>query len=385
MFSCPEHGVIPDDFLFAHGEKKSIRDPVNDSAIKPDEKKSPDAGQNSQPISMLEPFSGKPSLYRIRFFFCIGLLFSFFLLPSTAAAQADPFNQWLEQFAQEAVAVGISPVTVQNALGGLVLDESVLELDQKQPERTITFASYSHNLLKPDRIEKGRRYMAEYRTLLKTIEAQYGVPPRIVIALWSVESSFGRNTGGYNVIESLATLAFAGRRQAFFRNELLEALRIVDEERMDPSAMNGSWAGAMGQSQFMPSTYRRHAVDHDGDGHRDIWENERDVFASMANYLAAEGWQRSLTWGREVRLTNPLLESETGLDRRRTLAEWNRLGVRTPGGKPLPKKKIEASLIQPDGPGGRSFLVYDNFRALMRWNRSTYFAATVGLLADKLR
>jgi len=221
--------------------------------------------------------------------------------------------------------------------------------------------------------------------LLKTIEAQYGVPPRIVIALWSVESSFGRNTGGYNVIESLATLAFAGRRQAFFRNELLEALRIVDEERMDPSAMNGSWAGAMGQSQFMPSTYRRHAVDHDGDGHRDIWENERDVFASMANYLAAEGWQRSLTWGREVRLSKPLPESEIGLDRRRTLAEWNRLGVRTLGGKPLPKKKIEASLIQPDGPGGRSFLVYDNFRALMRWNRSTYFATTVGLLADKLR
>jgi membrane-bound lytic murein transglycosylase B len=207
----------------------------------------------------------------------------------------------------------------------------------------------------------------------------------MIVALWGIESNFGGNTGGFDVIPSLATLAYDGRRAAFFRRELLAALRALDDEKIDSSLMRGSWAGAMGQCQFMPTTYLRHAVDHDGDGRRDIWDNEADVFASIANYLVAEGWQGGRIWGREVRLKRPLPPEEIGLENRRGLAEWSKKGVQTPGGRPLPVAAMEASLIQPDGPGGRSFLVYDNFRALMRWNRSTYFAVSAGLLADRLR
>jgi membrane-bound lytic murein transglycosylase B len=154
---------------------------------------------------------------------------------------------------------------------------------------------------------------------------------------------------------------------------------------MPVDGLRGSWAGAMGQCQFMPSTYLHYAIDYDNSGRRDIWENQADVFASIANYLAAEGWRPELTWGRAVSLHRALPESQTGLGVKHSLTEWAKLGVSEEGGQPLPKKALEASLIQPDGPGGRSFLVYDNFRALMKWNRSTYFATSVGLLADQIR
>jgi len=310
----------------------------------------------------------------------------FWLLPVTALAQNDPFNIWIQQTIQEAIDSGINPATAYNTLSSVVFDDRVIELDQKQPETIITFSKYSRNILKPDRIQKGRQLLAQHKTTLNDIGLRYGVSPSVIVALWSIESNYGRNTGSFDVIESLATLAYGGRRSEFFKNELFEALRILDEERLDPSQMNGSWAGAMGQSQFMPSTYRRHAVDYDGDGRRDIWENEADVFASIANYLVAEGWQRNFSWGREVRIRshNNLTKVEGGLNVQHSLAEWNRFGVTTLNGKPLPEKPLQASLIWPDGPGGRIFMVYDNFRALMRWNRSTYFATTVGLLADKI-
>jgi membrane-bound lytic murein transglycosylase B len=186
-------------------------------------------------------------------------------------------------------------------------------------------------------------------------------------------------------VGSLATLAYQGRRAAFFRTELINALRILDQEHMRASELRGSWAGALGQCQFMPSTYLRYAVDADGDGHRDIWTNQADALASIANYLAAESWKPELTWGRAVSLRKALPESQTGLGVKHSLAEWQKLGVRNSDGKPLPQKPLQASLVQPDGADGRSFLVYDNFRALMKWNRSTYFATSVGLLADQIK
>ncbi|MDD5586787.1 MAG: lytic murein transglycosylase [Alphaproteobacteria bacterium] len=305
-------------------------------------------------------------------------------LPCTAYAQTEPFDQWLQGLAQEAVADGVSSQTVQQALSGLALDEDVIELDRKQPEKTIAFDAYLRNVLTAPRLKKGLELADEHRSLLRNISAQYGVPTGMIVALWGVESSFGRNGGNNNVVSSLATLAYEGRRADFFRGELMEALRLLDEEKMDPSLLLGSWAGAMGQCQFMPSTFRHYAADYNGDGRRNIWDEEADVFASIANYLVAEGWQSDQNWGREVRLSRGLPEGVTGLEQRRTLAEWGRLGVRTRGRKPLPASGLKASLIQPDGPGGRSFLVYDNFRALMRWNHSTYFATAVGLLADQL-
>jgi len=317
--------------------------------------------------------------------FALPLLLLALLLPLPASAQSNSFALWLNQVAQEAVDSGVSPATVQQALSRVTLDESVVELDQKQPETTITFDAYSRRILAPSRIDKGSELLDEHKALLREIAARYGVPPQIIVALWGIESSFGHNSGNYGVIDSLATLAYEGRRADYFRHELIDALHILDEEHGDASALRGSWAGAMGQCQFMPSTYRHYAVDYNGDGRRDIWENEADVFASIANYLAAEGWRSDLTWGREVLLLRGFPEGETGLNRQRSLSEWNQLGVRMLNGNPLPAKPLLASIIQPDGPDGRSFLVYDNFRALMRWNRSTYFATTVGLLADRIQ
>jgi membrane-bound lytic murein transglycosylase B len=304
--------------------------------------------------------------------------------PVASIAQTEDFNQWLQGVAQEATSGGVSSQTIQQALSGITLDEDVIELDRKQPETTITFNDYLRNILSPARLGKGAEMMEKHRHLLSDIGERFGVPPGVIVALWGVESSFGRNGGHYNVVSSLATLAYEGRRAVFFRGELMEALHLLDEERMDPSLLSGSWAGAMGQCQFMPSTYRRYAADYDGDGRRNIWESEADVFASIANYLVAEGWQSGQSWGREASLPKRLPEGVAGLEHKYSLAEWARMGVRTKGRNPLPGLSLTASLIQPDGPGGRSFLVYDNFRALMRWNHSTYFATSVGLLADQL-
>lgn len=311
-------------------------------------------------------------------------IFFFVMSAGMAFAQQEDYQLWLQQLANEAVAEGISPQVVQQALSQAMLDDSVVELDQRQPESTISFQTYLNNTLRPERLSKGQNLLSEHHQSLKSVSARYGVPASVIVALWGVESGFGNNMGSYNVIDSLVTLAYEGRRASFFRKELLHALRIMDEENLDSSQMLGSWAGAMGQSQFMPSTYRHYAVDHDQDGRRDIWNNELDVFASIANYLAAEGWKSGVTWGREVKLTRPVSTDYVGLGTKRSLASWSKMGVRMANGKKLPMKDIKASLIQPDGREGRSFLVYDNFRALMRWNKSTYFATSVGLLSDRL-
>lgn len=319
------------------------------------------------------------SFLRILFILCLAVL------PMNAFAydEAD-FQNFLQNVGREALAQGVTPRTVQSALASVTVDETVVELDRKQPEKKITFARYLQNVVNQPRIDKGRRLMDDYAGALAKLEKHFGVPPAVVISLWGMESSFGANKGDFSVLSSLATLAYEGRRADFFRKELIEAMKIMDEEGLTPDQMLGSWAGAMGHCQFMPSTYRKYAVDADGDGHRDIWDNELDVIASIASYLAAEGWQRDQRWGREVKLAKDLPDSEVGLDNLRPLADWGRLGVHAKGSNALPQNDLSASLIQPDGADGRSFLVYDNFRALMRWNRSTYFATSVGLLADTI-
>jgi membrane-bound lytic murein transglycosylase B len=307
------------------------------------------------------------------------------LVAMNAQAQTamDPnYRSWLDQLEEDAIASGISRQTVMNALEQAILDERVIALDQKQPESTITFDSYVHRIVSQERIDAGQKRIEENSDVLNDIAQRYGVPSQIIIALWGMESSFGHYSGDYNVIDSLLTLAYNGRRAAFFRNELIEALRVLDEEHMSSLELRGSWAGAMGQCQFMPSTYLRFAIDYDKNGHRDIWDDKADVLASIASYLAAEGWLSGQTWGREVVLKRGVAPADLGLDHQYSLGEWARRGIRSLDGNPLPEKPLLASLIQPDGAEGRSFLVYENFHALMRWNHSTYFAISVGLLAD---
>jgi membrane-bound lytic murein transglycosylase B len=303
-------------------------------------------------------------------------------LPGQAAAQAEPFEDWLAQFRREAAAEGISAATLDEALDGVQPIPRVIELDRRQPEGRLTFRDYNQRVLSPTRIGRGRELLREHRALLDRVAADYGVQPRFIVALWGIESSYGSFTGEYPVIDALATLAYDGRRAAFFRKELLQALRIVDQGDVTPAQMMGSWAGAMGQSQFMPSSYLAHAVDYDGDGRRDIWTSPPDVFASIANYLAKAGWNDRYTWGRQVQLSDQAATPAAGLEVVKPLPEWHALGVRRSNGADLPMVALDASLLRMDDGQGPAYLVYNNFRVLMAWNRSTYFALTVGELAD---
>lgn len=313
------------------------------------------------------------------------LLTGLHLLTAMPAAQAaEDFGSWMTTLRQDAQTAGISQKTLDSALSGVQPLPRVLELDRKQPEGRISFATYLDKVVTAGRVKTARERYNQHRALLTAIGKQYGVQPRFIVALWAIETDFGRNTGGFKVVDALVTLAYDGRRSAYFRRELMAALRILDEGHTTPDRMRGSWAGAMGQCQFMPTSFLKYAQDHDGDGHRDIWDSHGDVFASAARYLSTVGWNAGQTWGREVRLPATFDPGKVGLTIRRPLHDWARDGVRRQDGKPLPAVSLMASLVMPDGPGGRAFLVYDNYRTIMDWNRSTYFATAVGLLADRI-
>jgi peptidoglycan lytic transglycosylase B len=301
--------------------------------------------------------------------------------PSGAASPVD-FSTFIAGVRQDALAAGIKPATLDRAFAGLRPIPRVLELDRKQPERVLTFAEYMERLVPPQRVETARAKLAENRPLLDEIGKKYGVQPRFIVALWGVESDFGRGMGGFPVIGALATLAYDGRRSAFFRKELINALKILDHGDIAPEAMMGSWAGAMGQSQFMPSSYLSYAVGWRGDGRRDIWNRKEDVFASIANYLARVGWRGDQTWGREVRLPPGFNRSLAGIDAVKPLAEWQRLGVRRADGGDLPAAESAAALVLPGGEDGPALLAYENFRTILKWNNSLFFASAVGRLAD---
>lgn len=304
-----------------------------------------------------------------------------FLAPP-AIAQTQPFDAWLEELRREALAQGIGAPTLDAAVTGLKPIPRVIELDRRQPEGRFTFQEYSQRVLSPGRIERGRQLYREHRGLLDRVAADFGVQPRFIVALWGIESSYGSYDGDFPVIGALATLAHDGRRASYFRRELLQALRILDQGDVRVEHMTGSWAGAMGQNQFMPSSFQAYAVDYDRDGQRDIWTSLPDVFASIANYLAKAGWNDRHTWGRKVRAPAAINGDLVGLEQTKRLPEWQQLGVRRASGADLPAATLEASLLRTDDGQGPAYLVYDNFRVLMVWNRSTYFALTVGELAD---
>ena len=298
---------------------------------------------------------------------------------------AEDFAVWLEALRAEALGIGISAGTLDGALAAVEPIPRVIELDRSQPESTLTFKQYMERVVPNSRVQKGRKKFKENATVLEAVREVFGVQPRFIVALWGIETNFGQYTGGFSVIASLATLAHDGRRSAYFRAELLNALQILEEGHITPDAMMGSWAGAMGQSQFMPSSFVRFAIDFDGDGRRDIWTTKADVFGSAANYLSKSGWKGDQTWGRKVLLPDGFDTALAGLKISKPLADWQALGVRRANGRNLPVVAgMAGSIVFPGGDGGPAFLVYDNFKTTLKWNRSTYFAMAVGHLADRI-
>lgn len=301
-----------------------------------------------------------------------------------SAAAPVSFEQWLKDFAVEAARRGLSPETVEQALENVELVPRVIELDRQQPEFTQTFWAYVDGRVSENRIREGKRLLSKHAALLRDIEDKYGVQGRFLVAFWGLETNFGQFLGGFSVIDALATLAYDERRSAFFRAELFDALGVLDSGHIKQENMVGSWAGAMGQPQFMPSTFARYAVDEDGDGRKDIWGTLPDVFGSAANYLSKLGWDNQYTWGREVRLPEQFDLDLADLKLKKPLAEWNALGIRRMDKRALPSVEIDASLILPAGHKGPAFLVYNNFEAILSWNRSLLYAVSVGHLADRL-
>ncbi len=317
--------------------------------------------------------------------FGVGLAFLASSGSAVVAAETGDFATWLVALRQEARGRGIAASTLDEAFADIRLIPRVLELDRNQPEFKLTFGQYMNRVAPAKRIKKGRRKFAENKELLIKVGRHYKVQPRFVVALWGIETDFGRVSGGFKVIPALTTLAFDGRRSKYFRGELMHALTILDEGHIKADKMMGSWAGAMGQSQFMPSSFVHHAVDFDADGRRDIWTTKADVFASAANYLARSGWRDDQTWGRKVRLPTGFDLGLAGLKGRKRLAEWQGLGLQRADGGALPTRQLRAALVLPTaGAAKPAFLVYDNFYAILKWNRSNFFALAVGHLADAI-
>ena len=308
-----------------------------------------------------------------------------FILPLNAfSGDQASYNQWVSQFKSKAKSQGVSDTTLNRAFAGSKFLPRVIELDRKQPESKITFATYEKRIVSKQRINQGRHELKKHRALLHEIGAHYGVQPQYIVALWGIETNFGSNTGGFDVVDSLATLAFEGRRSKFFGDELMNALKIIDAGHITAADMIGSWAGAMGQSQFMPSSFLAHAQDYNKDGKKDIWDTKADVFASAANYLARSGWKGDEKWGRQVSVPASFSKSMVDRKNKKPLSQWASMGVKLPHGGALPVANIKAGLVAPDGISGPKYMTYGNYDVIMKWNRSTYFATSVGLLADAI-
>ena len=308
--------------------------------------------------------------------------------------QAD-FDVYVAALKKEAIEKGYDEALVDQALATAKFKKKVISADKNQPE---TLETYLPKRVPQWKIDRARKLYKENQDVLEKVAKEYGVQARFIVALWGLESNFGKIQGGHSVIASLVTLAFDGRREAMYKNQLWAALDILKEGHITLDKFKGSWAGAMGQTQFMPTSFNAYAVDYNGDGRKDIWTTEEDAFASIANYLKQAGWNDDLTWGRQVKLPEGFDNSyilkrgtktrsqwlEYWKDSERSLADWQAIGVRKMDGSDLPNVDVTAAMVMPDDVNGRMYLAYDNYKALMHWNRSYYFATSVGYLSDRI-
>ena len=312
------------------------------------------------------------------------------VVASIAFAQAEDktaqgFAEYVTALKAEAQQKGFDESLLNDAFNDISFRPTVIKSDKNQPEKKITLDSYLASRVPDWKVQQAVEMYNKHKSLLEEIGQKFQVQPRFIVALWGNESNFGRIQGNYSVLSALASLAYEGRREKLFKDNLFAALTILDEGHTSVDALKGSWAGAMGQSQFMPISFLNYAVDYDGDGRKDIWQTEADVFASIANYLSSEGWDNNGTWGRQVSLTQPIKEFGLSKSLYKPLADWQQAGVRRFDGSDLPNADIPASLIMPDGSEGPVYLVYNNFHTLMKWNRSSYFGVSVGYLSERIK
>lgn len=314
--------------------------------------------------------------------FILGLCLLCLITYAQAEAQQN-WSAWVADVRKEALAQGISPVTFDTAFANIhEPSRKVKGLARSQPEHRLTYQKYLKSRVDGYRITIGRREYQRNRAVADEIGRQYGVDPCFIMAFWGMETSYGSYMGTFPVIQSLATLAYESNRREFFRKELFLALHILNEGHVSLADFKGEWAGASGQPQFLPSSWVKYAVDYDGDGHKDIWKSKPDVFASIANYMKINGWQTGEPWAVYVKLPahfDPSLEGKSVV---KPVTEWQALGVRTENGAVLPYPNLQASIVQPNG--GPVFLAYPNYKMILRYNNSIYYAGAVGYLADKI-
>ena len=301
-----------------------------------------------------------------------------------ASAQSEEFAACKTRLSEQAVEEGVSAQTAKSVFEKIHYQPRVIELDRSQPEFVSTFPGYFSKRVNDWRINTGREMYAKHKLLLQSLNEKYGIPPHYLLAFWGLETNFGGYKGKMPVLDSLATLACDPRRSTFFTRELIVAIKLLERETLDQDAMVGSWAGAMGHTQFMPSAYTRYAVDGDGDGQINLWDSEEDALTSAANFLSQLGWQSGYRWGREVILPNGFDFKLAGKQKARSLSEWNDMGITRTNGQPLGEGDTEAFLVVPAGHAGPAFIGYKNFRVIMRWNNSEFYAIAVGHLADRI-
>jgi len=355
---------------------------------------------NKQPVAGVGHGRGRGSLEHSRssgatgmtalrkFTTCFLALALFALFPVLTFADdtdlTNEFRNCLARLERVAIESGLSPQMVKSALESVQRVEGVIKADRRQPESRYSFRQYLDSRVTEARVERGRELYQEHYSLLQDIYLRYGVSPEYIIALWGMETNFGSYFGSVPILDALATLACDGRRPAMFTREFVNALFIHEAGTLDLASEKGSWAGAMGHMQFMPSTYRSYAVDYDQDGRIDLFSSLPDAFASSANYLRRVGWAGDQRWGREVLIPSKFDYSLAGLGKRKSVTQWRALGLRDASGRPLPESGIKASLLMPMGDRGPAFLVYKNFRVIRKWNASLNFAFAVGHLADRI-
>ncbi len=309
------------------------------------------------------------------------------ILSSSAVYAADEQPNWascVAELQQTAKAEGLSQQTIENTLANVKYVPRVIELDQKQPEFSTSFENYFSKRVTDWRVEQGRKLYREHKVLLQQLAKEYGVPPQYLLAFWGLETNFGSYKGKMSVLDSLATLACDPRRSRYFTTELMQALKLKERYNFAEADMVGSWAGAMGHTQFMPSAYAKYAVDGNGDGKADLWNSTEDALTSAANFLQNLGWKRNERWGREVTLPDNFSYAHLGKAESQPLTRWAELGITQTNGTALSTPDMQAALYLPSGHTGPAFLGYDNFDVIMRWNRSTFYAIAVGHLADRI-